>query len=122
MIHTTLGDKLVLALAIGLLPLVYVMLWNDGRPGDQARILVAGQQQRMVDLHHDQRIVVHGALGDSVLEVHNGKLRFVDSPCSNKQCVHEGWIHYGGQTVACLPNKVSATILGGEQRFDAINF
>lgn len=122
MIHITRGDKLVLLLATVMLPTLYLQFWNDGRPGDQARILVAGQQARLVDLHQDQRIVVRGMLGDSVLEISNGKIRFVDSPCDNKQCVHEGWHQYGGQTAACLPNKVSVAILGGEQRFDAINF
>lgn len=122
LIRLTLGDKLVLLLALALLPPLYLTLWNDGRQADQARIVVGGQPWRTIDLHHDQRLVVPGALGNSVLEVHGGKLRFVDSPCDNKHCVQEGWIHHGGETLACLPNKVSATLLGGEQRFDAINF
>lgn len=116
------GDILVFVMAALLLPWLYAAYWSDGRAGDFARILVGGQQVELVDLHSPRTLHVHGLLGDSVLEVRDGRVRFVDSPCAGKQCIHNGWIHLGGDVVSCLPNQVSVAVLGGEQRFDAVNF
>jgi hypothetical protein len=116
------GDYLVLLLALVLLPTLYLTLWNDQRPGEYARILVGGEQLQMVSLHQPQTLEVMGELGLSTLEVADGQIRFVESACPGKQCVHSGWIHWGGEVVSCLPNRVSVAILGGEQRFDSINF
>ena len=51
-----------------------------------------------------------------------GRVRFVDSPCPNKQCVHTGWLNQGGEVAVCLPNKVSVQVLADDPRFDAVNF
>lgn len=116
------GDVLALLLAVSILPPLYVMLWHDGRGGDYARILVGGEQRELVSLHEDRTLEVAGALGVSTLEVKDGQIRFLASPCPGQQCVHNGWIHFGGDVLTCLPNKISVAILGGEQRFDSVNF
>lgn len=75
-----------------------------------------------IDMRHDQTLTVHGAIGDSTLQVVGGRLRFTASPCSNKLCIHSGWIKYGGEAVACLPNRLSVQLARSDDGFDAINF
>ncbi len=116
------GDYLVFLATLLLLPWLYFTLWGDQRAGAYAQILVGGDQQALVSLHQPQTIEVEGALGLSILEIVDGKIRFITSACQGKQCIHRGWINLGGEVVSCLPNQVSIAILGGEQRFDAINF
>lgn len=116
------GDLLVMILALGVIIGLFDRLWGDNRVGEQARILVGDQQLALVSLSGQRRIEVDGALGTSVLEVEEGRIRFLDSPCQGKVCVHNGWVTRGGEVVACLPNRVSVAVLGGEQRFDAVNF
>lgn len=116
------GDYLVLLATLMLLPWLYFTLWGDQRAGEYARIIVGAEQQALVSLHQPQTLQVEGALGISVLEVLGGKIRFIDSACQGKQCVHSGEISQGGEVVSCLPNRVSIAILGGDQRFDTINF
>ncbi len=116
------GDYLVLLVTLLMLPWLYYTLWGDQRAGEYARILVGGEQLELVSLHQPRTIEIPGELGMSILEVLDGKIRFVESACQSKQCVHSGWISKGGEVVSCLPNRVSIAILGGEQRFDSINF
>jgi hypothetical protein len=116
------GDLLVLALALTVVIGLFDRFWGDNRMGEQARILVGDRQLALVSLSGHRQIEVDGTLGTSVLEVEEGRIRFVDSPCQGKVCVHSGWITRGGEIVACLPNRVSVAVLGGEQRFDAVNF
>ncbi|HLA74843.1 MAG TPA: NusG domain II-containing protein [Gammaproteobacteria bacterium] len=118
----TRADLVILALTLALLPYLYISYWGDAVQGEQARILVAGKEFAVVSLHDEQRLSVPGALGSSVLEIRAGKVRFADSPCHGKQCVHSGWLALGGEFAACLPNRISVQVVGREPRFDTINF
>lgn len=50
---------------------------------------------------------VNGALGETTFEIKNHQVRILSSPCPNKTCIASGW----GNTVICLPNKVSIYII-----------
>jgi hypothetical protein len=53
---------------------------------------------------------VSGPLGETFIEIKDGKARITDSPCENKTCVASGAIHGEGAFVACLPNRVILTV------------
>ncbi|MCG6968246.1 MAG: NusG domain II-containing protein [Gammaproteobacteria bacterium] len=116
------GDALVVVSALILLGVLYSNYWREAYFGNQAAILVAGKHWANVDLFQNQWIDVPGVLGISKLQVEDGKIRFVQSPCEGKQCIYQGWIRQGGELAVCLPNKVSVQILSADPRFDSINF
>ncbi len=116
------GDYLILLFSVLLLPTLYFNLWGDRFAGEYVSIIVGSEQVELLSLQQPQKIEIQGSLGLSLLEIFNGKVRFIDSACQGKQCVHSGWIHQGGEVVSCLPNRISIAILSGEQRFDSINF
>ena len=120
--NATRADTVVLIAALVLLSFLYAKFWSDATHGEQARILVGGKEFSVVSLHQDQYLHIPGTLGVSELEIRAGKIRFADSPCHGKQCVHTGWITLGGEVAACLPNRISVQVIGREPRFDAINF
>jgi hypothetical protein len=120
--RVVLGDVVVLASALILLGFLYSNYWREAFLGNQAAIMVAGKHWLNVDLFQNQWIDVPGALGMSKLQVEDGKIRFVQSPCDSKQCIHQGWIRQGGELAACVPNKVSVQVLSTDPRFDSINF
>lgn len=120
----TLADAALIIIATVLLG----QLFTDTFWQDQARTAVITDhrgQHHEIDMQHDQHLNIHGAIGDSTLQVAGGSLRFTDSPCSNKLCIHSGWIKYGGEAVACLPNRLSVQLARNADTngsFDAINF
>jgi hypothetical protein len=118
----TRADWIVLIIALALLPAVYIYNWSADTRATQARITDAQQHTHTIMLDHDQIIHVHGKLGDSVLQVQNGKIRFIKSPCTTKFCIHSGWLKFNGDVMACLPNGVYVEVSGGETKFDSINF
>ena len=117
----TRADLVLLLLVALALPGLYLHYWQNGS-SQQARILADEQLDRIVPLFPDRTIEVNGRLGDSVLEIRDGRIRFRESPCRNRACIHQGWLSQAGQTAACLPNRVSVQLLGADPRFDAINF
>lgn len=102
----------------------YVHYWTfSPQHVDYAIIYVAGQELRRVSLNSAQEIHVQGALGESVIEIAEGKIRFVQSACQGKYCVHTGWLTNAGDFSACVPNQVSIAVFGKRQTgVDAITY
>lgn len=69
-----------------------------------------------------QTLRVDGPLGETLIEIADGAVRIIASPCQQKICINRGWLSHAGETVACLPNRISVTLLGDDPRFDAMNF
>jgi hypothetical protein len=118
----TKADWIAVILAVALLPGLYTHYWGDQGPAESVRITASGQPDITVPLTRNRRFTVHGPLGDSIIEVHDGRVRFISSPCRGKQCVHSGWLAHAGEMAACLPNGIMVSVLGREQRYDSINF
>lgn len=116
------GDAVVWLLAAILLIGLYAAYWQADSHGAEVVVLVNGERRARLDLFQNQDIDVQGPLGHSHIQVRDGQVRFVSSPCLNKFCVHTGWLNQGGEVAICLPNKVSLQILADDPRFDAINF
>ena len=58
----------------------------------------------------DGRFVLNG--GTNVLIIEDGTARLVESHCPDRTCELTGRISYVGQTIVCLPNRLSVTVMG----------
>ncbi len=118
----TRADWVLLVLVLAALPWLYARLWFEPGDAHQLRILANGQPPRLEPLDQQQDVGIQGILGESIIRIDNGRARFVSSPCTNKVCLHQGWLDQAGAVAACLPNRVSIQVHNGETRYDAINF
>ena len=118
----TRADYVVVFFALVLLPILFTRYWQAPSQGQTAEILVGSDKKIEVSLREDRQLNVEGPLGTSVIEIHDGKVRFVHSPCRGKQCIHSGWLQHSGDFAACLPNRISVAVLGNKRLYDAINF
>lgn len=62
-------------------------------------------------LSEDTTVTVTGSLGTNVIEVADGRVRCLESDCSNQTCVKQGWVSGCGQTVVCLPHKLIVQVV-----------
>lgn len=87
------------------------------KSGSQNKVVVeaAGETYEYA-LSKDGVYEVQGELGLTTIEISNGKVRIIDSPCPNKTCINQGL----GSTLVCLPNKVIVTVVQEDGEFDAI--
>jgi len=118
----SIGDLVVLLATLLVVVALYLYYWQGNASAQQAIVMVSGKFWSNIDLHENQTIEIPGKLGTSIVSIRNGKIRFESSPCTTKQCIHQGWLHQGGEFAACLPNEVSVQIVGPDPRFDSINF
>lgn len=118
----TRADAIVVLLTLAMLPALYIYSWGESSRGTNAVVSFARAQPTTFGLDENRIVEIEGSRGKSILEVNDGAIRFVASPCHGKQCIHAGWLRLSGDFAACLPNQVSVLVAGDKRRFDAINF
>lgn len=116
------ADAVVVALAAILVGAAWASLWRGDEPAEFVQLSVPGAPDERLALSVDQVREVRGRIGTSRLEVRDGRVRFTDSPCVGRYCVHAGWLSRSGQVAACLPNGVVIEVTGGEREYDAVSF
>ena len=116
------GDWLIMLCCLLLIPLTWVLTTHQ--PGATTAIeITAGNKAPVTySVKEDNQINVTGKLGQSIIEIRDGRVRFSDSPCSSKVCILSGWHQHSGDHIVCLPNKVGISLLSQNDRFDGINF
>jgi hypothetical protein len=87
------------------------------KPRNTAQILINGSDREWVfPLDADERVVVPGPLGDTIVRIHDKQAWVESSPCANQVCVAAGHVTAQGEWVACMPNNVFLMIEGREVR------
>lgn len=84
-------------------------------------VRVAGEETAIFRLDETTTYVIDGANGGTnELVIENGEVWLKDASCPDQLCVHQGKIRYVGESIICLPNKISVTI-GGEPEEDGVD-
>jgi hypothetical protein len=79
--------------------------------GGGSRFVIQGPSGRWVYSSDAGGVfAVPGPLGDTMIELKEGRARVLSSPCANQSCVSSGAIHAHGQWIACLPNRVMISL------------
>ncbi|MBC7787376.1 MAG: NusG domain II-containing protein [Methylophilaceae bacterium] len=116
-----LGDWLVIIAGTVLVIFLFANLWSFA-PATKLLIRQGDKILGTYNLNQIRTFKIHGPLGDSIISIQNGKVRFVSSPCNNQYCVHQGWLKHAGEVVICLPNQLSLELLGSKKNYDTLNY
>jgi hypothetical protein len=79
---------------------------------DSAYLMVTSPEGKFYySMNQVKTIEIKGETGITVINIDNGRFRFTQSSCMNKDCIKMGWVSLKNYPVICLPNKVSAYII-----------
>jgi hypothetical protein len=111
----TTGDwALIVGLVLISLGSIFMMSRFVGR-GETAVVEVDGVATCRLDLSIDAQRAVVGPLGETVVEVRDGRIRVAESPCPHGICVRTGWTARAGDVIVCVPNRVVVRVEGLEE-------
>jgi hypothetical protein len=117
-----LGDWLVIIAGLAAVFFMFQEFWSFEH-ANKLKIRQGNQIIGTYDLNQTREIHVHGALGDSLISISQGKVRFKQSPCNNQYCVHQGWLNRAGQVAICIPNQISLQLIGtAKSSYDSLNY
>ena len=103
-------DIIVIA-ALLILSLSVILIINLTRKdGATVTVTVDGVTVAEYPLSKDGVYTLNG--GSNILTIENGNARMSDSSCPDHICENKGKIKYVGQTIVCLPNKLTVTVTG----------
>ena len=95
-------------LLIAALSLLAVFLTQEAGAG--VSVKVDGVEVARYSLNIDGEYPLNG--GTNILVIKNGQAYLKDANCPDKLCVNQGKISKSGQTITCLPNKLTVTVYG----------
>jgi hypothetical protein len=120
--HITLTDLLVITMGLGMVGMLSISQWQQPHHASFAIVHNNHGEQLRISMQENHHYAIAGRLGKSQLEVSDGKIRFIQSPCSQHLCIHTGWLKESGEAAACLPNGISLVLHSDARRYDSINF
>jgi hypothetical protein len=116
-----LGDWLVILASVVAIICMFLQFWSFEH-ASKLKIRQGNQIIGTYDLNQTKELRIHGALGDSLISISQGKVRFKQSPCNNQYCVHQGWLSRSGQVAICIPNQISLQLIGAKSSYDSLNY
>ena len=104
---------LILVVALLLLAgALYLTLNANRQEGGVAVVRVNGVETERHSLAVDGTFPLNG--GTNILVIRDGQAWLSEANCPDLLCVKQGKIHYTGQVITCLPNRLTVTVEGGE--------
>ncbi len=99
---------------------IFVKSSSDTRT---AVITVDGKTVKTINLDNaENEIFSLDEVPDVTVEIKNGEIAFVNAKCHDKTCEKSGFLHFAGETAACLPNKTVITVTGENNKYDGVSF
>ena len=116
-----LGDWLVIIISLVAVIFMFQLFWSTEQ-GSKLKVRQGDKIIGTYDLNQTRDLHIHGAVGDSLISIVQGKVRFKQSPCRNQYCVHQGWLSRAGQVAICIPNQISLQLIGAKSSYDSLNY
>ena len=91
---------------------LYLALLLGREAGGFAVVRVDGVETERHALSTDGIFPLNG--GSNILVIENGEAWLSEADCPDLLCVKMGKIRFNGQTITCLPNRLTVTVEGGE--------
>lgn len=110
------------AAVIGLIilgSLAVIFLLKNTRGGSKTAVITCGDIRRELSTETDGVFRFEGI--DAEFEVKDGKIRLINASCPDKLCEKTGFIGSPGQSIICVPNKITVSVGGdsGKESVDA---
>ena len=119
--NALIGDWLVIFVSVLAIFMMFQQFWQFEK-ASKLKIRDGNQIYGTFDLNQSRELTIHGNLGDSLISIAQGKVRFKQSPCNNQYCVHQGWLSRAGQVAICIPNQISLQLMGAKSSYDSLNY
>lgn len=91
------------------------------KSGSWAVVRQEGRELGRYPLSQDAQIPLHTAEGYNLLVIEAGQAYIREADCPNGLCIQEGRVSRTGESLVCLPHRLTVTIEGGEEALDGVS-
>ncbi len=108
---------------IGVIFAIIILLWSvvslTKKEGAYVIVRVNGEQVAKYYLNEDGEYELNG--GTNVLKIEQGKAYLIEADCPDHLCVKQGKVDKSGETITCLPNRLTVTVYGADSDVDLVS-
>lgn len=117
------GDIIIISALLAIAALIFALsLLSGGDNGAQAVVSVGGERAVSLPLAEDTEYTVTAEGHTNVIRIEGGEVFMLLANCPDGYCIEQGRISKTGEMIVCLPNRVTVTIEGAEEDFDAVAY
>lgn len=106
------ADLILIAALLALAGILFLALNLGRQEGGAVVVRVDGVVTERHSLAVSGTFSLNG--GSNILVIRDGYAWLSEADCPDHLCVKMGKIHYTGQVITCLPNRLTVTVEGGE--------
>ncbi len=92
--------------------LLFCVLDAVKKEGKSVRVTVDGEVVARYSLSEDRTERIETEKGYNVLVISDGAASVTEADCKNQICVHTHSVSFAGETITCLPHRLSVTVEG----------
>ena len=101
-------DFILIGAIVAIIAIAILVLFLSKKDGDYVIVRVNGNEVAKYSLSQDGEYSLNG--GTNVLRIENGQAYLVSADCPDHLCVKQGKVDQSGETITCLPNRLTVTV------------
>ena len=112
------NDVILIAVCLFISLALFVIVTLTKRPGAYAVVTVDGKEYGRYSLLEDREVTIESDDGTNLLVIKDGYADILEASCPDGLCERQRRISKTGESLVCLPNKVTVTVEGNEAEVD----
>ena len=111
-----LRNDIILIASVIILCIVAMLFFNTTKEeGGKAVVVIDGKEVASYSLDEPKEIRLENKGGYNILVIEDGYAFIKDASCHDKICVNHNKKKYNGETIVCLPNKITVKIVSDNE-------
>lgn len=122
-LHLKKGDKVIIILVIMLALFTIFQRYVFSKTNSEDVVVKSdGVTVQQRSLETTGTFTIKSKEGQLTFIIQDKKVKVTESTCKDKLCVKQGWISKTGESIVCLPNRITITITGGNESVDSTTY
>ena len=113
-------DIVAIAAALLLTALSFIVFMRSEAPGSTVIIKLDGKLYGSYSLSENQRIEIKESNAHNTVVIEGNSVRMENSDCPDLYCVKQGRITRSGESIICLPHRLSVELVSDQSEIDAV--
>lgn len=109
-------DLILIGAILAIILIVFAVIQLTEKDGAYVVVKVNGEEVAKYSLSENGEYELNG--GTNILRIADGKAFLTDADCPDHLCVNQGKISKSGQTITCLPNRLTVTVYSVDESDD----
>ena len=109
-------DFILIGSILAVILIAFAVVTLTKKDGAYVVVKVDGKEVATYSLSEDGEHELNG--GTNILRIEDGKAYLTDATCPDHLCVNQGKIDQTGETITCLPNRLTVTVVGAGDETD----